>query len=368
MPDLLNRILAIPSADADLRRRGRNLIAITLALLVIDALFIPVTLAQSTARAALIITAMAAALFGLVIWLARRGLVTAGALTLIATITLSLIGGTLSRRGLSVAAFFFVLPVLVASLTLRPAWIWLAVAVCEIGLLAGYQRFPANPFTDPAVANFAVASLVLPVIVALIGQLGAASTEQALRAAASAQREAAAAASALEHANSGLEAAIEQRTAELQTALADVRAQSAAQARLLGEIEQQRTTIRTLGVPVIPVSADTLVMPLVGELDSARLRALEEQALRHIEDERANHLILDVTGVPLIDQDIAAGLLRVIRAAGLLGTQVVLAGIRPEVAQALVSLDLQLGAIASASTLQEALAQLAARDAAWSRR
>ncbi|HEY1013543.1 MAG TPA: STAS domain-containing protein [Herpetosiphonaceae bacterium] len=363
MPDLLDRILAVASDDATTRRRGRNLITITLALVAIDALFIPITLFQSTARAALAITTIAAAVFGAVIWLARRGHVAAGAGALLATVTLSLIGGIFSRRGLSVAAFFFVLPVLIASLTLRPRWIWLTVAICEISLLAGYQRFPANPFTDPAVANFAFGSLTLPIIVALIGHLGAASTDRALGAAQAAERRAAEAAGALEHANASLEATVRERTAELETALADASAQAAAQGRLLGEIEQQRATIRTLGVPVIPVSADTLVMPLVGELDSERLRELQEQALSHIEHERASQLILDITGVPVVDQAVAAGLLRVVEAGRLLGTQVILAGIRPEVAQALVSLDLRLGEIATASTLQEALGQLNARSA-----
>jgi anti-anti-sigma regulatory factor len=75
-------------------------------------------------------------------------------------------------------------------------------------------------------------------------------------------------------------------------------------------------------------------MPLVGELDDARLRLIQEQALHALEHSSACYLVLDITGVPIIDSQVAQGLLAVVQAGRLLGAEVMLVGIRPEVAQA----------------------------------
>jgi rsbT co-antagonist protein RsbR len=147
------------------------------------------------------------------------------------------------------------------------------------------------------------------------------------------------------------------RTAALQTALADVQARAEAQARLLAEVKQQRTTIRELSVPVIPISASTLVLPLVGALDTERLRLLQEQALRATERGRARTLILDITGVPVVDSQVAQGFLTVVQTARLLGVEVLLVGIRPEVAQAIVGLGLNLPGIQTYASLQDALSR-----------
>jgi rsbT co-antagonist protein RsbR len=156
-------------------------------------------------------------------------------------------------------------------------------------------------------------------------------------------------------AKAGLEATVTARTAELQGALAEVRQRAELQDRLLREIEQQRSTILDLSVPVIPISATTLIMPLVGALDSARLMQIQEQALHTIERSSATHLIMDITGVPIVDTQVAHGLLGVVGAARLLGAEVLLVGIRPEVAQAIVGLGLSLDGMRTASDLQSVL-------------
>lgn len=101
----------------------------------------------------------------------------------------------------------------------------------------------------------------------------------------------------------------------------------------------------------------TLVMPLIGPLEPARLADLQRQALRQIAQTGARDLLLDITGVPTIDQQVAQGLLHLVAAARLMGAQVTLAGIRPEVAQILVSLGIKPQEIRTASALQAALAQ-----------
>lgn len=172
-------------------------------------------------------------------------------------------------------------------------------------------------------------------------------------------------------ANQGLQTAlseVEERSAaqaellnEVQRLLQEEQAHAAAQARLLAENQQQRATIRALSVPVIPIAAATLVMPLVGALDAERLNLLEEQALGAIEQAGAQTLLIDTTGVLLIDSDVAAGLIRIVNAARLLGAEVLLVGIRPEVAQAIVNQGLGLENLRTAATLQDGLNDLAGR-------
>jgi rsbT co-antagonist protein RsbR len=162
-----------------------------------------------------------------------------------------------------------------------------------------------------------------------------------------------------------LESRVAARTSDLQTALDEVAARAAEQARLLEANEQQREIIREISVPVLPIGAGMLVMPLIGALDTGRLHALRDRALRAIEHERAHALILDITGVPVVDSQVAQGLLGVVQAAQLLGAEVALVGIRPEVAQAIVTLGLALNQLRTYSDLQSALVTIAQRNGSW---
>jgi anti-anti-sigma regulatory factor/HAMP domain-containing protein len=152
-----------------------------------------------------------------------------------------------------------------------------------------------------------------------------------------------------------LEQRVADRTADLQQALDEVETRAREQERLLEEIRRQRETIREMSVPVLPVNDTTLVMPLVGAMDTERLRLLQDQALRAIERTRAKTLILDITGVPIVDSQVAQGLIGVVQAARLLGTEVLLVGIRPEVAQAIVTLGLSLSELRTHNDLRGAL-------------
>jgi len=153
----------------------------------------------------------------------------------------------------------------------------------------------------------------------------------------------------------GLEQRVAQRTADLEVALAEVQARSQEQTRLLEENAQQRQAIRELSVPVLPVTDDTLVMPLIGAVDSERLANIQERALQAIEQTSAHHLLLDITGVPVVDSQVAQGLLSVAQMARLLGAEAILIGIRPEVAQTIVGLGLDLKSLRTAADLQTIL-------------
>lgn len=158
-----------------------------------------------------------------------------------------------------------------------------------------------------------------------------------------------------------LEAAVTERTAELGSALQDAQRRAAEKSHLLEEIAQQREMIRELSVPILPVSRDTLVMPLVGAFDTVRLMEIQEQALGKIETTRARYLLLDITGVPIVDTQVAKGLLNVVQATRLLGAQTILVGVRPEVAQSVVGLGLDLSSIETYNDLQSALGRTGRR-------
>lgn len=166
-------------------------------------------------------------------------------------------------------------------------------------------------------------------------------------------------------------ATIEQRThaleaqyAQAEAARADAERAHTEVAAYVATIEQQQATIREMSVPILPVTPTALVMPLVGALDSARMRHMQTHALSTLAQTRARQLIVDVTGVAVIDTHVATCLVQLIRGARLLGTEVVLVGIRPEVAQTLVSLGVPLDMMLTCGSLQEGIAYTQSRKAA----
>lgn len=118
-----------------------------------------------------------------------------------------------------------------------------------------------------------------------------------------------------------------------------------AQARLREEIMAEIST------PLIPICDQVVVMPLLGTLDRARVARAVEALLHGVSSSRARVAIVDITGVPTVDAEVADALVRAARGVRLLGARVVLTGIRPEVAQTLVSLGTDLQGIVTLSTL-----------------
>ncbi|MFN2416501.1 MAG: GAF domain-containing protein [Pyrinomonadaceae bacterium] len=127
-------------------------------------------------------------------------------------------------------------------------------------------------------------------------------------------------------------------------------------ARLREEvIRVQEALLEKLSTPLIPLDERVVLMPLVGEMDAARARRMVEALLRGLERTRAPAAIIDITGVPLVDAHVADTLVRAARAARLLGTEVVLTGIRAGVARSLVRLGVDLSGINTRKTLQEGI-------------
>jgi rsbT co-antagonist protein RsbR len=120
-------------------------------------------------------------------------------------------------------------------------------------------------------------------------------------------------------------------------------------------IEAQRMVIRELGTPLIPLADGIVAMPLLGTIDSRRTQQIMETLLEGCSQLQAEVVILDITGVKVVDIQVADGLIRTARAASLLGSEVIITGIGPEVAQTLVQLGVDLGSIVTRSTLQNGI-------------
>jgi rsbT co-antagonist protein RsbR len=120
-------------------------------------------------------------------------------------------------------------------------------------------------------------------------------------------------------------------------------------------LQHQRDEILELSTPVIQVWDSVLVLPLIGTLDSLRAARLTESLLEKIAEHHAEVVILDISGVPTIDTQVAQHLLRTVQAAMLMGTASILSGVRPETAQSMVHLGIDMGQMRSRNTLQDAL-------------
>ena len=117
-------------------------------------------------------------------------------------------------------------------------------------------------------------------------------------------------------------------------------------------IQAQALQIRELSTPLIPLHTSILALPLVGTIDSHRASQIMETLLEGIAREQADVVIMDVTGVPVVDTAVGNHLLQAAQAAELLGARVILVGISAEVAQTMVQLGINLSRIVTLATLQ----------------
>jgi rsbT co-antagonist protein RsbR len=126
--------------------------------------------------------------------------------------------------------------------------------------------------------------------------------------------------------------------------------------------EQLLNMIREISSPVIPVHDDVLVLPLVGTIDSARSSRIMETLLTGVQEHAAEVVIIDITGVPIVDTAVANHLIQATRAATLLGAHCVLVGVSAEVAQTLVQLGVNLSTLVTRSNLQAGITYALARQ------
>lgn len=121
-------------------------------------------------------------------------------------------------------------------------------------------------------------------------------------------------------------------------------------------IEAQRHALQELSTPLIPISDDVVIMPLVGSIDSRRAQQVMEALLEGVARHQADTVILDITGVKVVDTQVANAFLRAAQAVKLLGARVILTGIQPEIAQTIVQLGADMSGINTHGSLQSGIA------------
>jgi rsbT co-antagonist protein RsbR len=121
-------------------------------------------------------------------------------------------------------------------------------------------------------------------------------------------------------------------------------------------IAEQAEAMLELSTPVVRLWEGIIAVPLVGTLDSARTQLVMEKMLEALVVTGSEHAVIDITGVPTVDTEVAQHLLKTVMAARLLGAQCTLCGIRPQIAHTIVSLGIEFGDIVTKATLADALA------------
>jgi rsbT co-antagonist protein RsbR len=121
-------------------------------------------------------------------------------------------------------------------------------------------------------------------------------------------------------------------------------------------IKRQQRDLLELSTPVVALWKDILALPLIGMLDSQRTQVVMESLLGRIVETGARIAILDITGVPTVDTLVAQHLLKTVAAARLMGADCIISGIRPQIAQTIVHLGVDLSMVTTKATLREAFA------------
>ncbi|MBB4638794.1 STAS domain-containing protein [Longimicrobium terrae] len=119
-------------------------------------------------------------------------------------------------------------------------------------------------------------------------------------------------------------------------------------------IHRQQMELMELSTPVVKLWDGILALPLIGTLDSARTQVVMESLLQRIVDTGCAVAIIDITGVPMVDTLVAQHLIKTVAAARLMGAECIISGIRPQIAQTIVHLGVDLGPVATKATLADA--------------
>jgi rsbT co-antagonist protein RsbR len=127
-------------------------------------------------------------------------------------------------------------------------------------------------------------------------------------------------------------------------------------------IRDQAESMLELSTPVVRLWQGIIAVPLVGTLDSARTQLVMEKMLDALVSTGAEHAVIDITGVPTVDTEVAQHLLKTVVAARLMGAECIITGIRPQIAHTIVSLGIEFGDVPTKQTLADGLAHALTRS------
>jgi rsbT co-antagonist protein RsbR len=127
-------------------------------------------------------------------------------------------------------------------------------------------------------------------------------------------------------------------------------------------IADQAESMLELSTPVVRLWDGIIAVPLVGTLDSARTQLVMEKRLEALVATEAEHAVIDITGVPTVDTEVAQHLLKTVVAARLMGADCIITGIRPQIAYTIVSLGIEFGDVLTKQTLADGLAHALSRS------
>jgi rsbT co-antagonist protein RsbR len=119
-------------------------------------------------------------------------------------------------------------------------------------------------------------------------------------------------------------------------------------------ITRQQKELLELSTPVVRLWENILALPLIGTLDSARTQVVMQNLLEAIVQTRSDYAIIDITGVPVVDTLVAQHLLKTVAAARLMGADCLISGIRPQIAQTIIHLGVDLSEVTTKATLADA--------------
>ncbi|MEH7484928.1 STAS domain-containing protein, partial [Neobacillus drentensis] len=125
------------------------------------------------------------------------------------------------------------------------------------------------------------------------------------------------------------------------------------------KLSAQQELIQELSSPVITLNNEVALLPLVGDIDARRAKLMLENTLNQCANLGVNFLVIDLSGVPMIDTMVAHQIFHLIKALRLIGVTSTLTGVRPEIAQTAVQLGLELNGVPTYSTLRQALISMA---------
>ena len=337
----------------DVRRRGQVVIGILCSLLVIAVMGLFSLLGDPVQHGAAGSIVFSIGLFLSLIFIVRRGDVALGGWLVVLATTLSVVLPQVIAGFSNQSLAYALIPALIAGVVFRPWQILLVAIGLTMVILGMVWMLPPDPQVMPTQRSIITHASLMTFVSAIIGFVASDVNHRAFKTIRDGQHHIAQQHHDLMVINRHLAQQADEQTAAVATTVQHLQERTSVQERLLATVTLQRETIRAMSIPVLPVAPQVVVIPLIGVLDSARLVLLRDGALAAIQRYTANHLILDMTGVEIVDSQVASGMMQVIQAAHLLGTHMLLVGVRPEVAQTMVALGLDLGSMDTAATVYE---------------